>query len=197
VPAVSVAVCLALLAAACGPAASSHVAQLGTSTSQSSSPSSGSTHERALAYSRCMRSNGVLGYPDPDSSGGTDKTKVTAARADVGSSRFDGAQDACRHLLPPSSPGPTPAEVQQAMNGMQKFARCMRSHGVSDWPDPHPDVGRPTFDLHGLDYKAPRISTAIRECQHLMPGSTLPRMCSSLLGTPGNEGCFGGSARVP
>jgi hypothetical protein len=144
-----------------------------------------------------MRSSGVLDYPDPDRSGGTDKSKVTAAESEVGSFHFDAALNACRHLLPPSPPGPTPAEVQQAMNGMANFARCMRSHGVSSWPDPYLDVGRPTFETHSIDYKAPPISTAIHDCRHLMPGSTLPRMCSSLLGTPGNEGCFGGSARVP
>lgn len=96
-----------------------------------------------LVYARRMRSNGVLDYPDPENSGGTDKSKVAAARSDVGSSRFDAAVNACRHVLPPSPSGPTPAEVQRAMNGMQSFARCMHSHGVTNWPDPYLDAGRP------------------------------------------------------
>jgi hypothetical protein len=155
----------------------------------------------SLAYSRCMRSHGVLDYPDPNSSGGTNKSQVIAARSKVGSSRFNAAERACQHLLPPSSSGPTPAEVAQIMNGMFKFARCMRRHGVSNWPDPYLDVGRPTFDIHSIDYKAPRISSAIHECQYLMPGSTLPRICSSLAAPagspPGSEGCFEEGPRLP
>jgi len=74
----------------------------------------------------------------------------------------------------------------------------MRRQGVPNWPDPYLDVGRPTFDIHSIDYKAPRISAAIHECQHMMPGSTQPRMCSALLaerngGAPGDEACFEGS----
>jgi hypothetical protein len=84
------------------------------------------------------------------------------------------------------------------MSGMRNFAQCMRRQGVPNWPDPYLDVGRPTFDIHSIDYKAPRISAAIHECQHLMPGSTQPRMCSALLaernsGAPGDEACFEGS----
>jgi hypothetical protein len=194
--------CLALLAAACGGSNRSHVAQLGTTATGSGASSTSSTAasargNRALAYSRCMRSNGVLDYPDPDSSGDTDKSKVTAARANAGSSRFDAALNACKHLLPASPPGPTPTQVQQVMNGMQNFARCVRSHGVPNWPGPSLDVGRPTFDIHSIDYKAPKVSAAIHACQHLMPGSTQPRMCSALLaqqmGDPaGDERCFGG-----
>ena len=187
---------LALTAAACGGSSRSQVAQIGSTSTQSSAASSTSAPSaqghRALAYSRCMRSNAVLGYPDPNSSGGTDKSKITAARSSVGSSKFDAALNACRHLLPPSQPAPTPAEVQQVMRAMASVARCIRSHGVSNWPDPYLDAGRPTFDIHNIDYKPPRISAAIHDCQHLMPGSTMLRMCSSLVGTPGNEGCFEG-----
>jgi hypothetical protein len=182
------------LVAGCGSGGgSAGVANVASSTDSAAAPA----QNRALAYAGCMRSNGVLDYPDPNSSGGTDKSRVTAAESAVGSSRFDAALNACKHLLPSSPSGPTPAEVQRAMNAMATFARCMRSHRVTNWPDPSLDAGRPTFDIHSIDYKAPPISTAIHDCQHLMPGSTLPRMCSSLVGTPGNEGCFGGSARVP
>jgi hypothetical protein len=195
-----VAACLALLAA-CGGSPAGQVAQLGTTATQGSSSSNASVASaqgnRALAYSRCMRSNGVRGYPDPNGSGGTDKSKVIAARLSVGKSQFDAAVNACRHLLPPSPAGPSPAQVQQVMNAMANVARCIRSDGVPNWPDPYLDVGRPTFDIHGIDYQAPKISAAIHHCQHLMPRSTGLRMCSALLaeqmGDPaGDERCFEG-----
>lgn len=198
----------ALLAAGCGGGGgSAGVASVPSSTTTSRGGSSASASapapgNRALAYSGCMRSHGVLEFPDPSSSGGIDKSKVTTARSDTGTSRFDAALNACKHLLPASPPGPTPAEVQQVMSAMTNFARCVRDRGVPNWPDPDLDVGRPTFDIHSIDYQAPRISAAIHGCLHLMPGSTQPRMCSALLaqqngGAPGDEACFGGSPRVP
>jgi hypothetical protein len=186
---------LALLAAACGGSSGSHLAQLGsTATGSNTASSPASQAGGALAFARCMRSNGVQNFPDPDSHGGFPSSTKQIARTNP---RYQAAHGACRHLLPAGN-GPTSAEVQQVMNGMANFARCIRSHGVPNWPDPSLDVGRPTFDLHSLDYEAPRISGAIHDCQHLMPGSTVPRMCSGLLarqnGDPaGDERCFGGS----
>jgi hypothetical protein len=47
---------------------------------------------------------------------------------------------ACQGLFNRLFPGgtdrpPTPAD----MSGLLAFARCMRSHGIPDWPDPRPD----------------------------------------------------------
>jgi hypothetical protein len=40
--------------------------------------------------------------------------------------------------------------VQQMLTVGRKFAQCMRSHGVSNWPDPTLDSqGRPFFNLSG------------------------------------------------
>jgi hypothetical protein len=57
------------------------------------------------------------------------------------------------------------------MNGMLKFARCMRSLGVSNWPDPVIDAGgNPEFYLDGkIDQNSPRISNKIHECLHFLP----------------------------
>lgn len=188
---------LALLAAACG----------GSSSSSSTTSAASAQENGALAFSRCMRSNGLSSFPDPTSSGEIPKDKVVPL---VGSPQFQPAQRACQHLLPNTNPPrTTQAEVQQALSGMVRFARCMRSHRVQDWPDPtidrhHPDDPRPVFDLHTIvDPTAPRISTDIHECQHLMPQSTSPYMCSRVLAEqipgspPGAEACGGGSARVP
>ncbi|MGH3430330.1 MAG: hypothetical protein ACRDQZ_22640, partial [Mycobacteriales bacterium] len=72
-------VSLAVMAAGCGGrSAGGHVAQLGTSPTQSSSRNGGSTHDQALAYARCMRSNGVPHYPDPSGSGDLRKGSAQA-----------------------------------------------------------------------------------------------------------------------
>lgn len=187
---------LVLLVCGCGGGGSS------STTSAASAEANG-----AVAFSRCMRSHGVSSFPDPNSSGQIPKDKVIPLAS---SPQFRVAQRACQHLLPnASAPTDTHAEVQAALSGMVRFAACMRSHGVQNWPDPtvdrhHPDDPRPVFDLHSLvDPTAPQISTDIHQCQHLMPQATSPYMCSRaaaerIPGSPaGAEACGGGSATVP
>jgi hypothetical protein len=89
-------VSLALVAAGCGGGGStgSHVAQLSTGTTQSSSPSRGLTHDQALAYAGCLRSHGVPLWPDPESSGAFDKSKLTPHQLGVSSSHIGTAQKA-------------------------------------------------------------------------------------------------------
>ena len=187
---------LAVLVSGCGGASSS------STTSAASARQSG-----ALAFSRCMRSHGVSSFPDPDTSGTIPKDKVVPL---AGSPQFRVAQSACQHLLPDTNPPTaTRAEVQAALSGMVRFAACIRSHGVQNWPDPtvdrsHPGDPRPVFDLHSIvDPTAPRIATDIHDCQHVMPQSTSPYICSRVLAEripgspPGAEACGGGSARVP
>src|SRR5215475_2444769 len=71
---------LALLAAACGasPASSNH---------------GGSTSSPLLAFSRCMRSNGVPHFPDPDPSSSNEKFP-TAQQLGVGNSQLQAAESA-------------------------------------------------------------------------------------------------------
>jgi hypothetical protein len=61
--------------------------------------------------------------------------------------------------------------IQRAMNGMRSFAQCMRSDGVSNWPDPTTDrAGYPAFYLQGqIDMNAPQIVTRIHACEDLVP----------------------------
>jgi hypothetical protein len=123
---------IAWLAAACGGSAGSHVAQLGTSTTHRSSSSGDSTHHQALAYARCMHTHGVPLWPDPESSGAFDKSKLTPQQLGVGSLQIAAAQRACRSLAPTYSATPQPHVVARAL----QFSRCMRAHGATSFPDP-------------------------------------------------------------
>jgi hypothetical protein len=130
--------------------------------------------QKALAYSRCMRSHGVSRFPDPTSVGVI--PKVTLALLGVGSAALQSAQAACRNLLPSTlQPGPpSQAELRQAWSNTLRFARCMRSDGVAGWPDPtsdSPNSDRPNFNLPvGIDLNSPRIAARIRECEPLLDG---------------------------
>ncbi len=162
---------VALLAAACGSSPRGHVAQLGSTlapTGASSSPAGASQHS-LLAFAACMRSEGVPDFPDPDGSGALPKRRV--AQLAVDSPGFVPAHRACAHLLP-NGGQPSQALVQQAWNDMRSFARCMRSRDVRNWPDPtvtSAQDNRPFFDTpKSIDPNAPRITTAIQACRHVL-----------------------------
>lgn len=157
--AVVVAVCMAVLAAACGGAPGSHVAQLGTSTAQRGSSSGGSAHEQALVYARCVRSHGVPLWPDPESSGVFDKSKLTPGRLGVGSSQVATAQRACNSLVPTYPATPQPQVLAQALT----FSRCMRAHGAKSFPDPESNgaIRIP----HSME-SSPVYLAALRFCLH-------------------------------
>jgi hypothetical protein len=119
-----------------------------------------------------MRSHEVTNFPDPSSSGVWAKSQVELA---AGNPRFQAATDACGHLLPDGGPGvpPSPAVVQLIRVDMLEFARCMRSHGVLNWPDLTLDRGRPIFDPEavGIDPSSPQISTEMHQCERVFPAS--------------------------
>jgi hypothetical protein len=179
--AIIVAAVLVLLAAACSGSPSS--AGLGGSSNAGGSTNSPS----AVGYSHCMRSHGVLSYPDPNSSGTL--PKVSAQRLGVSTSQLQAAQSACQQLLPNTGgsfdqqvrqcylAGNCPqALVQQMLTVGRKFARCMRSHGVSNWPDPTLDSqGRPFFNPsgHGItrsEWHSSQMRAKAEECNRVAGG---------------------------
>jgi len=149
--AVLIAAALVLLAAACSGSPSS--------SGSGGSPAAGGsvTSPSAVAYSHCVRGHGVPRYPDPTSNGQLPKTD--AQRLGVSSSELQAAQTACQHLLPAgslqqqehqcmqNSDCPS-ALVQQMLNADLKLARCMRSHGVPNFPDPtNGGASGPVFNI--------------------------------------------------
>lgn len=125
-------------------------------------------------------------YPDPGSNGTLQKT--SAQQLGVSSSRFNAAQRACQHLLPAAGGSLTASSLQQcylagvcpqalvqrAVSAGRNFARCMRGHGVPDWPDPTIDPeGRPIFNINVPRPPPPQVSTAINECERLEHAGSL------------------------
>lgn len=95
--------------------------------------SSASAHANAmLAFSECMRSHGVTNFPDPSGGGGLN---LDGTGINPFSPSFKVAQSSCRKLLPGGGPGTHPAAAQQEKQ-LVAVAACMRSHGVSGFPDP-------------------------------------------------------------
>jgi len=77
-----------------------------------------------------------------------------------------------------------------ALAEMIAYSRCMRSHGISDFPDPTPNPSGPggSFSWSGngrsddLDPNNPRYQAANKNCQPLLPdGGQLPTPSAKLL----------------
>ena len=168
---------LALLATACGSSPSS-TGSGGSSNAgrpARSSNAGGSANAQLVAFSRCVRSHGVPDFPDPQA-GASNAKFLSAQQLRVSSSQLRTAENACQRLLPVGTDDQfPPAEVPLLLRGMLPFARCMRSHGVPNFPDPAVDSeGRPIFPLstHGisLNYShSQRFASVLGECQYLVP----------------------------
>jgi hypothetical protein len=127
-----------------------------------------------------MRSHGIPDFPDPNSSGQIPKEEIR--QLGVSTSVLQTAQRACMRLWPYHAP--SQAQQRQQLTDDLKFAQCMRSHGVPDFPDPTTGPDGPYFAISvsrdGFDPHSPQILAKAHECQHVLPaGSRLPSVTVS------------------
>jgi hypothetical protein len=127
-----------------------------------------------------MRSHGVSNFPDP--TGGRlllqvqqtpDSTKVNGV--EVSGPVFQSAMHACRSYLP-NGGHPSAAQTAKAKAEALAMSRCMRSHGVPNFPDPKFRSG-PNGGV-GIQLNGPGIdpnSPAFQAAQ---------KACGSILGAP-------------
>ena len=123
----------------------------------------------AVALARCMRSNGVPNWPDPNSSGAFDKSKLTPQQLGASTAKVQAAQVACRHLLPNGGTGPTAAQVQQVKAQALRFSQCVRAHGVPSFPDPDSTGRIPDPATVGIDQGSPKFRAANQACGTFRP----------------------------
>jgi len=150
-----------LAAAACGSSASAPpvAGSSGHTVAAVSSPAANAVAQRThawLTFAACMRAHGA-NLPDPsfDQDGNPQwpvnpKTQSGPAFA------------ACQSALQGTSAGkstrpPTAAELA----ALTRFARCMRQHGIADFPDPDPQTG----GFANVDKANPSLQAATKACQ--------------------------------
>ena len=102
-----------------------------------SSPAAAAHRNAAAAWHQvvlCARAHGMPGLPDPqiNSSG-----KAIFPNGLTVPERTRQACQATFNRLIPNAQNTEPTRAQLA--ALLRFARCMRSHGIPDWPDPRPD----------------------------------------------------------
>jgi hypothetical protein len=119
------------LIAGCG---SSAPAQTGAGSTNNTTANA----QKAVKFAKCMRSNGVNQFPDPDASGKlTIDAVANGSSLDTSSPAFKQAVSACKHLEPAGFMGSKRTSRQQQAG--LKFAQCIREAGVPDFPDPTPN----------------------------------------------------------
>ena len=130
-----------VLIAGCGgssPSTTTAVTAGDPTTSASTPPVGGSG---ALAFARCMRANGVPSFPDPSGGGGA--LFSVGAGTNPAAPAFQAARAKCQKLLPgggPPGPGSKTHPSVQTLTKLLNIARCMRQHGVPEFPDPRTSV---------------------------------------------------------
>ncbi|HEY4452423.1 MAG TPA: hypothetical protein VGN13_12615 [Solirubrobacteraceae bacterium] len=177
---------VALLLAGCGGSSPSPgVAHLSSHTSSSAGESGagasssaeggGPTQQQMVAFSRCMRSHGVPEFPEPSEGrllirkGGAN---VRRSGVDPRSAQFQAARNLCGKLLP-NGGVPSPAQQAEAQEAALKFSRCIRTHGVPNFPDP--TFSANTVQLKGVggpggaDLNSPQFKAAQKACQSIVP----------------------------
>ncbi len=170
-------VALGALGALVAAAAVGLAACSGSSSSPGSSASQGNASggspqlAKALKFSQCMRTHGITGYPDPRANGRQITISIHLTRgSDLNphSPRFQAAQNACKSYMPS---GNLTATQKVAANAKAlSYSACMRSHGISSYPDPN---GQGTIVVAaggGIDPTAPQFQNAQKACQHLDNG---------------------------
>lgn len=145
------------------------IAGCGSSSKSSGSPAT-STFAQGIRYADCMRSHGVPSFPDPAQGGGF---PLRTSGINEQSPAFESAQTACASLQPGgNSPPPPISAAQQA--GMVANARCIRKHGVPNFPDPTFGPGGEGAGVAFLgNVSSPAFRRAAKACEHvgtLIPG---------------------------
>ncbi|MGB9112436.1 MAG: hypothetical protein WCF24_06895, partial [Acidimicrobiales bacterium] len=124
-----------------------------------------------VEYVSCMRSHGVSNFPAPASlatSAGIKAAKgqmVRVAASEASSPTFQAASRACAKYGGPTSSSPLHVSTQE-MQKLLAVSRCMRAHGVPNYPDPNPITGALTTPA-GLDKRSPQVLAALRACSSL------------------------------
>jgi hypothetical protein len=115
-----------------------------------------------------VRSHGVPDFPDPDSSGQIPKEAVVRALGGVSDSRARAATNACANLNPAGQGNPTLTAQEQ--QDYLKAAACMRSHGITNFPDPTFPGGRVNLSIpSSIDTKSRQFTQAAQTCTKLIP----------------------------
>lgn len=131
--------------------------------SSSKSPAAASNdHALGVKFATCMRNHGVPRFPDSQAASGI---QIPVSLADNPSPAFTSAMRACKYLVPADVQPPVASASQKA--AALKLARCMREHGVPNYPDPTYKDGHeipPSIADPAINPASPAFGAASKTC---------------------------------
>jgi hypothetical protein len=172
----------------CTGSSTAKVATAGGTTPPASPTGSDTANEQAeLKFVACMRGEGIdMVDPTPGDTSGRSAVRYMIDVKGMGSDpAFQAALDTCQNLLPAVPDPPAPAAADLAT--MRAFAACMRSNGMSDFPDPDPSgktvfvpmptsagkplsvVGVGKAGAFAVVLNDPRLKPALEQCRTVLP----------------------------
>lgn len=178
VPALVAALALTMSVAACGEDSDEPgVASLDGSDGGASSDDDGGEagdeedlEEQALAFSECMRENGVPDFPDPVIEDGRIQMRIGGPDGgdELDPEAVEAAQEACQDLAPRGGGNFSEEDRQEMQDAFLAFAQCMRENGY-DMPDPDFEGDGGLFRMEG-EPDDPAFQKAQAACEDKMPG---------------------------
>jgi hypothetical protein len=163
-----IAAAAAIFAAGCGGSAGTH--------SSATVPSVPAKFRRqvelALEYSSCMRAHGVPNFADPKIS--VSDTELVMqnpqmSATEVASPAYESASATCAKYLPQQQPAAPVTSTGSSLTQAVRFADCMRTHGVPNFPDP---TAGGSFKLGpAINAQAPAFTGAMSDCHSLRPST--------------------------
>lgn len=122
-----------------------------------------------VAAAKCLRAQG-LNVPDPTAQTGT-VVRMLSIIASYPTAKVQSATKACAAQLLQAFPNAsrlTAAEKTRGLDELQVFATCMRSHGISSYPDPSSfatDPGGLVKAIAAVDRDSPAYKAAAPGCK--------------------------------
>jgi hypothetical protein len=140
----------------------------------------GNGAQAAYRFSACMRNHGVSNFPDPvvHSSAGSQSVGIKVDPSITGSPAFTSAQKACQSILPTASPSQQASNDRAKEEHLLAFARCMRAHGITSFPDPDPqgNIRPDRLSAAGVDLQSPAVQKAAYTCAPTSGGVVTPAL---------------------
>jgi hypothetical protein len=121
------------------------------------------THDQKSAYlqfAQCMRKNGQQNFPDPIQDANGDWGFPASAGKPVAPTACEAAYRQMRSVN--KSIAEQGSSVD--MGKLRDFAKCMRQHGLSDWPDPTADGSFPLPGRYAPPNGNQLIAAPLRAC---------------------------------
>ena len=178
--------CSLLVISGCGSASKPSSAQLAKAAGlRNPSETASSFAKSQLAWAACIRSHGVPNLPDPTFGGGGAQVNLSTPAGMLTSPAFFAAEKACTKLglVGAGQAAQQPPTAAQAAKAVA-VSKCMRAHGVPNWPDPTThvptNVNTEGYGVAGavpnsslvylvpksIDIEAPAVKRAAKACQY-------------------------------